>query len=94
MRKEEIEKKEKFCKGIWKKCDQRRRGKRMLLRKKEKNKRGVTKEEVNFSERQNSEDLRILFREFLADRKVEGKARAERIDEMHRGWTIRTNFSI
>ena len=66
----------------------------MLVRKKEKNKRGVTKEEVNFSERQNSEDLRILFREFLADRKVEGKARAERIDEMHRGWTLRTNFSI
>lgn len=51
MRKEEIEKNERFCKGIWKKCDQRRRGKRMLLRKKEKNKRGVTKEEVNFSER-------------------------------------------
>ena len=44
-------KNERFCKGIWKKCDQRRRGKRMLLRKKEKNKRGVTKEEVNFSER-------------------------------------------
>ena len=51
---------------------------------KPKKKKFHVKKKKKKKKKKNSEDLVTLFTEFMADRKAEEKARAERVDEMHR----------